>query len=119
MIYEWVCLHRDTVTAYVAFTQAYDGKEVCGLHLAPLAVNPHLQGQGIGSELLRFAMRQEVVMERTIFVLGSSKFFRKFGFAPCAFPVCPFTRKNADFQSVGHCAARRYTIGYEPEFQIK
>lgn len=116
VIYEWVCLHRDTVIAYVAFTQAYDGKEVCGLHLAPLAVSPHLQGQGIGSELLRFAMRHETVREKTVFVLGSSKFYRKFGFEPCPLPVCPITRNNANFQSIRNSTARRYTVGYEPEF---
>lgn len=116
VIYEWVCLHRDTVTAYIGFTQAYDGKEACGLHLAPLAVSPPLQGQGIGSELLRFALRQEIIRERTIFVLGRPKFYRKFGFELCPLPVCPFTRNNANFQSIRNSTTRRYTVGYEPEF---
>src|SRR5512133_2546754 len=69
VLHEWVCLHRDTVTAYIAFSNAYDGKKICGLHLAPLAVKPQMQHQGIGSELLRFALRQGVIKDSTLFVL--------------------------------------------------
>ena len=62
-VHEWVCLHINAVIAYIAFTKAYNGSAVCGLHLAPLAVKPEFQNQGIGSELLRFALRQEAIKE--------------------------------------------------------
>lgn len=55
-IHEWVCIHINMVIGYIAFTNAYNGSEVCGLHLASLAVKPEFQNQGIGSELLRFAL---------------------------------------------------------------
>ncbi len=116
---EWVCIHRTTITAYIAFSNAYDGKKVCGLHLAPLAVKPQMQGQGIGSELLRFALRQEGIRESTIFVLGDPKFYRKFGFERCALPLCPFDKGNAHFLSIRNTATHRYTVGYEPEFRVK
>ena len=47
-LHEWVCIHRDSVIAVITFSRAFHGKEVCGLHLAPLAVQPQMQGQGIG-----------------------------------------------------------------------
>jgi putative acetyltransferase len=119
VMYDWVCIHRDTITAYIAFTNAYDGTQVCGLHLAPVAVNPQLQGQGIGSELVRFALRQDVIRDHPIFVLGNPKFYQKFGFEPCSLPVCPFARNNANFLSIRNSTSRRYTVGYEPEFRIK
>ena len=39
-MHEWVCIHTNRVIAYIAFSNAYNGSDVCGLHLAPLAVKP-------------------------------------------------------------------------------
>jgi putative acetyltransferase len=118
MMQEWVCIHTGTVIAFIAFTNAYRGSLVCGLHLAPLAVKPAFQGQGIGSELLRFALRQEAIREKTIFVLGNPDLYRKFGFAPCAVPICPFDANNAHFLSIRNHAPSRFTVGYEAEFTV-
>ncbi len=113
---EWVCIHSNKVIAYIAFSNAYHGKNVCGLHLAPLAVTPHKQNQGIGSELLRFSLRQEIIREKTLFVLGDPSFYSRFGFEPCVTPICPFDKKNEHFLSVRNAAEDQYTVGYEPEF---
>jgi putative acetyltransferase len=116
VMHEWVCLHVNSVIAYIAFTNAYEGSAVCGLHLAPLAVKPDFQRQGIGSELLRFALRQEVIADSPLYVLGNPKFYRKFGFASCAAPICPFDKKNAHFLGLRNVTARAFVVGYEPEF---
>ena len=118
-LHEWVCIHRDTVIAYIAFSNAYEGTKVCGLHLAPLAVRPQLQGEGIGSELLRFSLRQEAIRQNTIFVFGNPQFYQRFGFEGCANPLCPFERNNAHFLSIRNDTSRQYTVGYEPEFKAK
>lgn len=115
-LHEWVCIHTNTVIAYIAFTNAYKGSAVCGLHLAPLAVKPEFQRQGIGSELLRFALRQEAVREQTLFVMGDPGFYRKFGFMPCAMPTCPFDKGNAHFSSMRNNTASPFTVRYEAEF---
>ena len=115
-MHEWVCIHVNAVVAYIAFTRAYNGKAVCGLHLAPLAVKPEFQRQGTGSELLRFALRQETIRDSTIFVLGDPRFYRKFGFAPCAMPICPFDKGNRHFLSLRNTTANQFTVGYEAEF---
>jgi putative acetyltransferase len=117
-LHEWVCIHTNKVVAYIAFSRAYNGAEVCGLHLAPLAVKPEFQRQGIASELLRFALRQDVVKSQTLFVLGDPGFYKKFGFEPCAIPVCPFDKKNAHFLSIRNSASAPFTVGYEAEFSI-
>ena len=116
-IHEWVCIHTNRVIAYIVFTNAYHGSDVCGLHLAPLAVKPEFQHQGIGSELLRFALRQEIIKANTIFVLGDPGFYAKFGFEPCAQPICPFDTKNAHFSSIRNTVTTPFTVGYEPEFK--
>jgi putative acetyltransferase len=115
-MHEWVCLVRESVVAYIGFTNAYDQKSVVGLHLGLLAVAPQMQRQGIGSELLRFALRQDVIRESTIFVLGDVKFYQKFGFEPCSVPKCPFDKGNRNFMSIRNESSDEYTVGYEPEF---
>ncbi|MEW6595076.1 MAG: N-acetyltransferase [Thermodesulfobacteriota bacterium] len=115
-MHEWVCIHTNIVIASIAFTNAYHGSAVCGLHLAPLAVKPEFQGQGIGAELLRFALRQPAIREQTLFVLGAPGFYQKFGFAPCAMPLCPFDKGNAHFLGIRNPTASQFTVGYEAEF---
>jgi len=118
-VHEWVCIHINAVIAYIAFSKAYNGAAVCGLHLAPLAVKPEFQRQGIGSEMLRFALRQEAIKESTLFVLGDPRFYQKFGFAPCTMPICPFDKNNAHFLSLRNNTASQFTVGYEAEFGAK
>ena len=113
---EWVCLHINKVIAYIAFTKAYNGKDFCGLHLAPVAVKPEYQGQGVGAELIRFALRQEKIKNNTIFVLGNPDYYKKFGFTPCQNPVCTFTKKKQHFLSIRNEFTDNFTVGYEREF---
>ncbi len=116
-VQEWVCLHTNKAIAYIAFTNAYRGKEVCGLHLAPMAVIPEFQKQGVGTQLLNFALRQESIRSRPLFVLGTPGYYRRFGFAPCSSPLCPFDKNNAHFLSLRNEATGSFVIGYEPEFK--
>jgi putative acetyltransferase len=115
-LHEWVCIHRNEVIAYICFSRAFCGKELCGLHLAPLAVQPRMQGQGVGSELLAFALRQEPITSQPIYVLGHAVLFQRFGFIHCATPLCPFARGNRHFYSLRSTVTTPFTIGYEPEF---
>ena len=116
-IHEWVCIHTNKVIAYVAFSNAYNGKQPCGLHLAPMAVAPDFQKQGVGSELLRFALRQEAIKQQPLFVLGEPAYYARFGFEPCSQPVCPFDQGNAHFLSMRNSGAVSFEVGYEPEFK--
>lgn len=116
-VHEWVCIHTNKAIAYIAFTNAYNGREFCGLHLAPMAVAPDFQKQGVGSELLRFALRQESIKNELLFVLGEPAFYSKFGFEPCRQPLCPFDDNNAHFLSMRNGATDDFTVGYEPEFK--
>src|SRR5512144_1729861 len=116
-LYEWVCIHTSKVIAYIAFSNAYHGNEVCGLHLAPMAVAPDFQRQGVGTELLRFALRQEAIKSRPLFVLGEPGYYRRFGFEPCTLPICPFDTNNAHFLSMRNTVTTSFIVGYEPEFK--
>ena len=117
-LHEWVCIHINKVIAYIAFSKAFNGPDVCGLHLGPLAVKPEFRKDGVASELLRFALRQEVIKAETIFVLGDPVFYQKFGFEPCANPICPFDKDKGHFLSIRNSSETPFTVGYEPEFHI-
>ena len=116
---EWVCIHVNSIIAYIAFSNAYKDRDTCGLHLGPLAVKPEFQNQGIGSELLRFCLRQETIKTKTIFVLGNPGFYQKFGFEQSDMPICPFDKNNKHFLSLRNNATEQFTVGYEAEFSIK
>jgi putative acetyltransferase len=115
-IHEWVCIHTSKVIAYIAFSNAYHGEDICGLHLAPMAVAPDFQKQGVGSELLRFALRQEAIKNQPLFVLGEPGYYKRFGFEPCSLPSCPFDKNNAHFLSMRNTTDTYFVVGYEPEF---
>jgi len=116
-IYDWVVIIRNKVEAYIAFTRAYDGSEVCGFHLGPLAVSPQMQNQGLRAELMSFAMRQKMIKDETVFVRGEPKFYKGFGFKPCSIPKCHFAKKGDHFQAVRNQFSNQFTVGYEPEFR--
>ena len=117
-LHEWICIHRNKAIAYIAYSSAFCGKEVCGLHLAPLAVTPQMQNQGIGSELLRFSLRHKVIKDKTLFVLGDPNFYMNFGFEHCNIPVCPFDENNEHFLAIRNDVSNMFTVGYEQEFLI-
>ena len=116
-VHEWVCIHTGKVIAYIAFSHAWHGNDICGLHLAPMAVTPEFQRQGVGSELLRFALRQEVIKSQTLFVLGEPGYYQRFGFEPCSAPICPFDNNNAHFLGMRNTVTASFVVGYEPEFK--
>jgi putative acetyltransferase len=116
-LHEWVCLHANRIIAYIVFSKAYDGDHVCGLHLGPMAVTPEFQRQGVGSELLRFVLRQEEIKSQPLFVDGKPDYFSRFGFEPCSNPICPYDKNNAHFLSMRNNSDVRFIVGYEPEFK--
>lgn len=114
---EWICIHRNRVIAYIVYSKAYRDNTICGLHLGPLAVAPEMQGRGIGSELMRFSLRQQEIKKSPVFVFGDPEFYQRFGFTPCSAPVCPFDKNNKHFLSIRNQETDAFTVGYEPEFK--
>ncbi len=119
-VHEWVCIQANKIIAYIGFSSAYNGSGVCGLHLGPLAVTQGFRKQGIATELVNFALRQEVIKNKAIYVLGNPLFFKRFGFEHCSNPMCPFSKnKYTYFLSLRNNAEDQFTVGYEPEFMKK
>ena len=92
---------RGQVVGHILFTPATIttdcGKTIIGMGLAPIAVTPDLQGQGIGSRLVNVGLA--ILKEQRcpfVIVLDHPRFFPRFGFAPaeehrvrCQWPDVP------------------------------
>jgi putative acetyltransferase len=74
----------DAVIAYVGFARLVvevADREISAIGLAPLAVAPALQRQGVGSRLVRQGLaRLRECGEAIVFVLGDPAFYGRFGF---------------------------------------
>ena len=59
------------------------GKETESLALAPMAVTPQFQNQGIGAKLIRFGLKKATELGyESVIVLGHQYYYPKFGFFP-------------------------------------
>lgn len=59
------------------------GTEFASLALAPMAVRPDLQRQGIGAQLILYGLNKAKELgHHSIIVLGHEHYYPKFGFAP-------------------------------------
>ena len=76
-----VCELDGIIIGHIAYSPIYKEQEIIGLGLAPVAVLPNYQNQGIGSKLIR--QGNSVALSKgykKIFVLGSPEYYSRFGF---------------------------------------
>lgn len=77
------------IAGHILFTKIKiideSGREHDSLALAPMAVLPAFQRQGIGSQLVRYGLaRAQALGYRSVIVLGHEHYYPKFGFMPAA-----------------------------------
>jgi putative acetyltransferase len=78
-----VAVVDEDVVGHVLFTRATIGGAHQALALAPLAVEPSLQRQGIGDALVRAGLAAARSLgERVVVVLGHPSYYPRFGFEP-------------------------------------
>ena len=77
-----VCEEEGEIVAYIMFTKNKIGKEK-GLSLAPLAVLPKYQHRRLGTLLIKQGLKiAKELGYNYVVVLGSEKYYPKFGFSP-------------------------------------
>jgi putative acetyltransferase len=93
------------------------------LALAPVAVAPAFQRQGIGLQLVHWSLNQLRDSRCPgVIVLGEPTFYRRCGFQPAAVwsICCPFDVPNDCFQAIelqhGGLASISGVVAYRPEF---
>jgi putative acetyltransferase len=83
-----VAVSDDQVVGHIFFSPVTikdDEQEVKGMGLAPMAVLPDHQRQGIGSQLVKTGL--EILRKRNcpfVIVLGHPKYYPRFGFSPAS-----------------------------------
>ena len=82
----FVAVDQDTVIGHIVFTPVtLDGSRVTGMGLAPMAVLPSYQNQGIGSLLVRQKLRYlKQLGTPFVIVLGHPEYYPRFGFEPAS-----------------------------------
>ena len=111
------------IVAHVGYSPITIGDQHAALALAPLAVTPEYQRQGVGTALVRWSLEKcRLLGHRVVIVLGSPAYYARFGFAEASrFAIqCPFSAPPEDFMvlelSPGAAAECRGLVRYRPEF---
>ena len=85
-LYSFVADQNQSVVGHILFTPVHvdaHARPLTAYILAPLAVDPGWQRQGIGRQLIEHGCRTLATHGvDLIYVLGSPKYYPKFGFAP-------------------------------------
>jgi putative acetyltransferase len=83
-----VALIQNEVVGHILFTPVIielENKMVQGMALAPMAVLPEYQRQGIGSELVRTGIEELKTRQCPfVIVLGHAEYYPRFGFEPAS-----------------------------------
>ncbi len=82
-----VVAHEDHVVGHICFTpvKLESAGSLAMMGLAPMAVHPDFQGQGIGTSLIRTGLevcRQQKIA--AVVVLGHADYYPRFGFLPAS-----------------------------------
>jgi putative acetyltransferase len=123
-----VAVESDRVVGHIFFSPvAIEGQcddSLFFLGLAPLAVLPHYQRQGIGSLLVQHGLKECVRLGvQAVFVLGNPKYYRRFEFITAKEKGlgCEYTVPHEAFMILelrgGSLAGCRGTVKYRSEFR--
>lgn len=122
-----VALIDDKIVGHILFTKIkiIDGaQQTACLALAPVAVSPDFQKQGIGSQLIKHGLLKAKALGYTaVIVLGHEHYYPKFGFLPASkYGIkCPFEVPDEVFMALelveGGLKGVHGTVKYPKEFE--
>jgi putative acetyltransferase len=112
--------HKDEPVGHILFTRAYfsEQEEQPMMHiLAPLAVKPEYQRQGIGGMLITAGIEKlRKKGSNLVFVLGHKEYYPKYGFIPDAnrlgYPApYPMPEEYSDYWMVQPVSQKGFEVG--------
>ncbi|MBI3952025.1 MAG: N-acetyltransferase [Acidobacteria bacterium] len=121
-----VAVQDDRVVGHILFssvTVESEGTAFPAVGLAPMAVLPELQRQGIGSRLVEIGLEEcRNAGHACVVVLGHSEYYPRFGFVPASTYgiTCEYDVPDEAFMAVelwqGALLGHGGTAKYQPEF---
>jgi putative acetyltransferase len=116
----------DAIVGHIAFSwlaACVDGRVVKAAALAPLAVHPNCQRQGIGSRLVVAGLaRAHAAGASAIIVLGHPAYYRRFGFSASLAAKLQAPFAGAAFMALeltpGALAGSSGSVSYPPAFGV-
>ena len=117
--YEWVCIHRKRIIAYIIFTKAYKENEVCGHLLGNITVHREFVKENVGDELIKFALRQKPIKDKPVFALRNKKFLTNHGFIKCENQYCSIPVRKDEFLTFGNNIKEPFRVDFESEYTKK
>ncbi len=106
------------VLAYICYSAAYDSQKArIGFHLAPLAVLPEWQHQGLGKRITAESLKK-LPKGQPVYVLGDPEYYRKFGFRIDKTQKCGFDPERDHFMVLSDVPLPPREVLYEDEFMI-
>ncbi len=104
------------IAAYICYSVAYDNQKAkIGYHLAPLAVLPEKQRQGLGKRITRESLKF-LPEGQPVYVLGDPEYYRQFGFRIDKTQKCPFDPEGNHFMVLFKGTLPPRELLYEEEF---
>ncbi|OGW49296.1 MAG: hypothetical protein A2078_04585 [Nitrospirae bacterium GWC2_57_9] len=104
------------VLAYICYSAAYDNnKALIGYHLAPLAVLPEKQRQGLGQRITRESLKL-LPKDLTVYVLGDPEYYKQFGFKVDKTQKCSSDPEGLHFMVLSRGPLPPRNVLYEEEF---
>jgi putative acetyltransferase len=83
-----VAVSDDQVVGHILFSPVSiesEGRSFMAMGLAPMAVLPEFQNQGVGSALVRAGLREcQAIGHDVVVVLGHAEYYPRFGFIPAS-----------------------------------
>jgi len=121
-----VAILENNVVGHILFFPVnviHGNKIYQSISLAPMSVLPNLQNSGIGSKLIKAGLNKVVEFDfKSVIVLGHSKYYTKFGFAPASKwgILCPYEVPDEVFMALelveGELDRIKGFVEYPPEF---
>ena len=104
------------ILGYICYSTAYDGQNSkIGYHLAPIAVLPEKQQQGLGQRLIKESLKI-IGSVQPIYVLGHPDYYKKTGFRIDRTQKCAFDPEGDHFMVHSRGPLPVRDVFYEDEF---
>ncbi len=114
--FDFIIEKKGKVVAYICYSTAYDDRKIkIGYHLAPIAVLPEKQRQGLGQQIIKESLKIAGT-SLPVYILGDPEYYKRTGFRIDKTQKCAFDPEGAHFMVHSREPLPARDVFYEDEF---